>query len=191
MSTEIRQEIENACEALRKGGVILYPTDTIWGLGCDATNTEAVKRIYEIKERCDAKAMLILLDSSAKLQAYVDEVPDIAWDLIELSTKPTTLIYPRGRNLAPSLLSEDGSIGIRITTERFSHNLCQRFRRPIVSTSANKSGSPSPATFAEISEEIISLVDYVVDYKRDEATPAQPSAIIKVGDGGLIKIIRE
>ena len=143
----MRDDIKKACEIMQAGGLILYPTDTIWGIGCDATNEEAVRRVYELKKRADNKAMLVLLDSTAKLEAYVDNVPDIAWDLIEVADKPLTIIYSKGKNLAPNLLGENGSIGIRITREKFSHDLCEQFRKPLVSTSANVSGEPSPANF--------------------------------------------
>lgn len=135
-------ELKKAVEILREGGIILYPTDTIWGIGCDATNEKAVKRIYEIKQREETKSMLVLLDSSAKLQAYLSDVPEIAWDLIDVADKPLTIIYPQGKNLAANLLSADGTIGIRITQEIFSKRLCEMFRKPIVSTSANVSGNP-------------------------------------------------
>lgn len=174
-----------------KGGVILYPTDTIWGIGCDATNEEAVRRVYDIKKRIDSKALLVLVDSSVKVDFYVDEVPDIAWDLIELTDKPLTIIYSGARNLAPNLLAEDGSVGIRVTSEDFSRKLCQRFRKAIVSTSANVSGQPSPSNFSEISEEIKAAVDYVVTYKQEDTSHPKPSGIIKLGKGGVIKVIRE
>lgn len=150
----MNDEIKKACEVMQKGGVILYPTDTVWGIGCDATNEEAVKRVYEIKQRTDSKAMLVLVDSMRKVEFYVDEIPPVAWDLVELSTKPLTIIYDGARNLAPNLIASDGSVGIRVTDEAFSKELCFRFRKPIVSTSANISGEPSPAVFSEISEEI-------------------------------------
>ena len=172
------------------GGLILYPTDTIWGIGCDATNEEAVRRVYELKRRSDHKAMLLLMDSSAKLNYYVQEVPDLAWDLIELADSPLTVIYNGARNVAPNLLAADGSVGIRITQEEFSHKLCERFRKPLVSTSANVSGDPSPANFSEISETIKAGVDYIVRYRQDDLSKAAPSHIIKLGAGGLVKIIR-
>ena len=172
------------------GGLILYPTDTIWGIGCDATNEEAVRRVYELKRRSDHKAMLLLMDSSAKLNYYVQEVPDVAWDRIELADSPVTVIYSGARNVAPNLLAEDGSVGIRITQEEFSHKLCERFRKPLVSTSANVSGDPSPANFSEISETIKAGVDYIVRYRQDDLSKAAPSHIIKLGAGGLVKIIR-
>ena len=172
------------------GGLILYPTDTIWGIGCDATNEEAVRKVYALKRRSDHKAMLLLMDSSAKLNYYVQEVPDVAWDLIELADSPLTVIYSGARNVAPNLLAEDGSVGIRITQEEFSHKLCERFRKPLVSTSANVSGAPSPANFSEISETIKSGVDYIVRSRQEDLSKAAPSHIIKLGAGGLVKIIR-
>ena len=144
---------------MREGGVILYPTDTIWGIGCDATNEDAVRRVYEIKQRQDSKAMLVLVDSSVKVDFYVQDVPEVAWDLIDLADKPLTIIYSGARNLAANLLAEDGSVGIRVTNEDFSKRLCQQFRKAVVSTSANISGQPSPRNFSEISEEVKSAVD--------------------------------
>ena len=176
---------------MNEGGVILYPTDTIWGIGCDATNEEAVRRVYEIKQRSDSKAMLVLVDSAVKVDFYVQDVPEVAWDWIEGADKPLTIIYSGARNLAPNLLAEDGSVGIRVTNEEFSKRLCQQFRKAIVSTSANVSGQPSPANFSEITEELKSLVDYVVGYRQDEIGHPKPSSIIKLDKGGVIKIIRE
>ena len=152
MNEAIRQDVKKACEVMQKGGIILYPTDTIWGIGCDATNAEAVKRVYDIKKRADSKAMLVLVDSSVKVDFYVRDVPAVAWDLIDYATKPLTIIYDGARNLAENLLAEDGSVGIRVTGEAFSKELCFRFRKAIVSTSANISGQPSPANFSEISD---------------------------------------
>ena len=176
---------------MREGGVILYPTDTIWGIGCDATNEDAVRRVYEIKQRQDSKAMLVLVDSSVKVDFYVRDVPEVAWDLIELADKPLTIIYSGARNLAANLLAEDGSGGIRVTNEDFSKRLCQQFRKAIVSTSANISGQPSPKNFSEISEEVKSAVDYIVGYRQEEMSNPKPSSIIKLDKGGVIKIIRE
>lgn len=184
------EDLKKALETLQKGGVILYPTDTVWGLGCDATNEEAVKRIFELKRRSDAKSMLVLVDTPNRIEAYVREVPDMAWDLIEVTDKPLTIIYPEAKNLAKNLLAEDGSIGIRVSGEQFSKMLCARFKRPIVSTSANISGEPSPAFYAEISDEIKQSVDYIVQYRQDDRTPAKPSSIIKLDIGNVIKIIR-
>ena len=184
------EDIRKACEVLEQGGLILYPTDTVWGIGCDATNEAAVQRVYELKKRADHKAMLVLIDSEAKLDRYVEEVPDIAWDLIEVADKPLTIIYSGAKNLAPGLIGEDGSIGIRITQEVFSKRLCERFRRPLVSTSANLSGEPSPANFQQISDEIKAGVDYIVTYRQDDTSMAAPSNILKLGAGGEIQIIR-
>lgn len=187
----MQNDIKKACEVLKQGGLILYPTDTIWGIGCDATNEEAVKKVYELKQRTDSKALIVLMENPANLQAYVTEVPDIAWDLIDLTEKPLTIIYDKAKNLAPNLIGEDGSIGIRITSELFSKELCKQFRRPIVSTSANISGTPSPAKFSDIAKEIKSGVDYIVEYRQKENIPATPSGIIKLGKNGTIQVIRK
>lgn len=187
---EYRDDIRQAVEVMNKGGIILYPTDTIWGIGCDATNPEAVKRVYDIKRRNDAKALITLIDSEAKLEAYVTNVPEVAWQLIEVAEKPLTIIYDGARNLAPNLLAEDGSAGIRITREEFSKNLCMRMRRAIVSTSANISGEPSPKCFADISPDIINAVDYVCTSRRNEEKNPPASNIIKLGAGGEVKVIR-
>ena len=176
---------------MNKGGVILYPTDTIWGIGCDATNEEAVKRVYEIKKRADSKAMLVLVDNAVKVDFYVNQAPEVAFDLIELATKPLTIIYDDAKNLAPNLIAEDGSVGIRVTSETFSNQLCYRFRKAIVSTSANVSGEPSPATFEDISEEIKGAVDYIVQSRQNERAVSKSSSIIKLGKGGQVKVIRE
>lgn len=191
MDTAMKEDIRRALDVLNKGGVILYPTDTIWGIGCDATNEEAVSRVYAIKRRTDAKALITLVDSEAKIQGYVREIPDVAWQLIDCSTRPLTIIYDGARHLAPNLLAEDGSVAIRLTREVFSRELCLRFHRPIVSTSANLSGEPSPATFDDISEDIKQAVDYVCTSRRDDRTPARPSSIIKLAANGEVKIIRE
>lgn len=184
------EDIKKACEVLQAGGIILYPTDTIWGIGCDATNEAAVQRIYQLKQRADNKAMLVLIDNEVKLETYVSEVPEIAWELINVADKPLTIIYPKARNLAPNLLADDGSVGIRVTHEEFSRRLCQTYRKPLVSTSANISGELSPANFDEVSETIRAGVDYIVKWRQDDYTKAQPSGIIKLGKGGLIQVIR-
>ena len=186
----MEDDIKQACQIMQAGGIILYPTDTIWGIGCDATNAEAVKKVYALKQREDSKSMLVLIDSSAKLQSYISEVPDIAWDLIEVSDKPLTIIYPGARNLAPNLIGQDGTVGMRMTQEAFSKKLCERMRRPIVSTSANISGAASPALFSEISKEIKQGVDYIVKYRQEEKQKSAPSSIIKLGLSGEIKVIR-
>jgi Sua5/YciO/YrdC/YwlC family protein len=176
---------------IKNGGIILYPTDTIWGIGCDATNEEAVKRIYALKQRDDSKSMLLLMDNPAKLQTYVQDVPDIAWDLIDLTDKPLTIIYDGAKNLASNLIASDGSIGIRITDEAFSRELCRQFRKPIVSTSANVSGELAPSRFSHIQPEIKKGVDYIVTYRQKEQGDAKPSGIVKLGKDGSIKIIRK
>lgn len=186
----MHDDVKAALEVLQNGGVILYPTDTVWGIGCDACNEEAVKRIYAIKNRIDSKSMLVLLENAALLDRYIDEVPEIAFDLIEVSDKPLTIIYDGAKNLARNLIADDGSIGIRITTEAFSSDLIRRFKRPVVSTSANISDKPSPACFAEIDQKIIEAVDYVVKYRQNDTQKAVPSGIIKLGRSGEIKIIR-
>ncbi len=186
----LKEDLEQAVDVLKKGGIILYPTDTIWGIGCDATNWQAVQKIYDIKKRSDSKSMLVLLENPGLIASYVDEVPEVAWDLIELSERPTTIIFDGAKNLATNLIAEDGSIGIRITRETFSASLIKRFRKPIVSTSANISGSPSPSIFSEIETCLFDAVDYVVKYRQDDTSPSKPSGIIKLGKGGLVKIIR-
>ena len=190
LSQESKEDIRRAVEVMNQGGVILYPTDTIWGLGCDATNPEAVKRIYEIKQRTDAKALISLVDSETKVQFYVKEVPEVAWDVMELSEKPMTVVFDGGRNLAPNLLAEDGSVAIRITKEAFSKELCMRMKRAVVSTSANISGQPAPRCFSEISEEIKTAVDYICTSRQDEPPTQTASSIIKLGAGGEVTIIR-
>ena len=187
----MHDDIKKALEVLKGGGVILYPTDTVWGIGCDATNPEAVKRIYEIKKRDALKGMLVLMENPALLDRYVEEVPDVAWDLVEITNTPLTVIYPGAKNLAKNLIAEDGSIGIRFTKDKFSAQLLQRFRRPIVSTSANISGVKSPAFFDEISDEIKNGVDYIVEYRQEERTPYKPSSVMKLGPSGQIDIIRK
>ncbi|NDV78216.1 L-threonylcarbamoyladenylate synthase [Dysgonomonas sp. 511] len=187
----MREDVKAAFETLISGGLILYPTDTIWGIGCDATNQEAVKRVYELKKRVDQKALITLLDNPVKLDYYIEEVPAIAWDLIEVSETPLTIIYDNARNVAQNLIAPDGSLAIRITKEKFSNELCKRFRKALVSTSANISGQPAPANFSEINEEIKKGVDYIVKYRQEDKTEAKASSIIKLDKNGGVKIIRE
>lgn len=184
-------DIRQAVETMRKGGVILYPTDTVWGIGCDATNAEAVARIYKIKQRDDSKAMICLVDSDVRLQRYVRDVPSVAWDLMELAVKPTTVILDNAMNLANNLVAEDGSIAMRITREPFSKELCYRFQKPVVSTSANISGQPAAQNYCDISQEIIDAVDYVCWSRRQEHKPHKPSSIIRLTKNGEVTIIRE
>ena len=206
------EDIRNAVETMRKGGVILYPTDTVWGIGCDATNPEAVKRVYDIKQRDDSKALICLVDSDARLQRYIRNVPDVAWQLIDVTlgtgtavtsgrnvtkcpdpnvTRPTTLILDGAINLAENLIAEDGSIGIRITNEPFSKELCYRFQKAIVSTSANISGEPAAQNYCDIDPRILEAVDYVCWSRRQEHKPHTPSSIIKLKANGEVTIIRK
>lgn len=185
------KDIQEAVRVMRQGGVILYPTDTVWGIGCDATNADAVKRIYEIKRRDDSKAMICLVDSDRRIGRYIRNVPDVAWDIFNLSDKPTTLILDGAQGLAPNLMAEDGSIALRITNEEFSNQLCYRMQKPIVSTSANISGEPAAQNFRDISQEIIDAVDYVCLSRRNEHEPHQPSSIIKLAMNGEVTIIRK
>jgi len=206
------EDIRNAVETMKRGGVILYPTDTVWGIGCDATNPEAVKRVYDIKQRDDSKALICLVDSDARLQRYIRNVPDVAWQLIDATlgtgtavtsgrnvtavpvpsvTRPTTLILDGAINLAENLIAEDGSIGIRITNEPFSKELCYRFQKAIVSTSANISGEPAAQNYCDIDPRIIEAVDYVCWSRRQEHKPHTPSSIIKLKANGEVTIIRK
>ena len=187
----MNQDIKKALEVLRSGGIILYPTDTVWGIGCDAENEEAVKRIYEIKERDPSNSMLALIDNAGRLEMYVDEIPDLAWELMEETEKPLTIIYSKPKKLAKNLLAADGSIGIRMVNEMFCNRLIERFQGPIVSTSANLSGKAAPGNFKEISKKIIDAVDYVVEFRQDDLSEVKASSIIKLDKGGLFKIIRE
>ena len=199
-----KEDIQAALRVLREGGIIVYPTDTVWGLGCDATNAEAVKRLYALKEREDSKSMLVLLDSPAKLNYYVADVPETAWALLEAvrdpeipesrdieDSKPLTIIYPGARNMAANLIAEDGSVGIRITHEPFSKALCEQLRHPLVSTSANISGHPTARFFHEIEQVVLDRADYVCRFRREDDTPCEPSSIIKVNADGTFRIIRE
>ena len=184
-------EIKKMVDVLRSGGLILYPTDTVWGIGCDATNEEAVKKIFKLKKRADSKSLIVLVDSVDRLAAYVDDVPDVAWDLAEVSDTPLTIIYPTGKNLAPNVMAEDGSVGIRVTNEEFSKALCYAFRKPIISTSANISGNPTPENFYQIEDEIKNGVDYVAEARRNEDEKKSPSSIIKFEKNGTFAVLRK
>lgn len=190
-----KEDLQEALRVLRNGGIIVYPTDTVWGIGCDATNAEAVAKIYALKQRADSKSMLVLLDSPAKLNYYIADIPEAAWAMLEAvqdaeDTKPLTIIYPNARNMAPNLIAEDDSIGIRITNEPFSKALCEQLRHPIVSTSANISGHPTAHFFHEIEEEILDGADYVCRFRREDDCPHEPSSIIKIHADGTFQIIR-
>ena len=186
----MREEINKAFEVLKNGGVILYPTDTVWGLGCDATNIDAVDKLNTIKGRAAEKSLIILLDTDSKIQSYVSEVPEVAYDLIEYAENPLTVIFSNAKNLASNVPNSDGSVGIRIPKHDFCQHLIQRFRKPIISTSANLSGAPTPLFFDEISEEIKEAVDHIVDLEQESQDPKKPSAIIKLGTGGQFEFIR-
>lgn len=186
-----KKDIEQALDVLRKGGIILYPTDTIWGIGCDATNPEAVEKVNNLKGRAKDKSLIILLDNDNKLSSYVREIPDVAYELIEYSDKPLTIIYSGAKNLSPNLIPADGTIGIRIVKHDFCEELIHRFRKPIVSTSANLTSHPSPKNFSEIEEEIIEGVDYVVSYQQEDQQENSASTIIKLGPSGQFDLIRK
>ena len=193
-----KADLDEAVRVLKRGGIIVYPTDTVWGIGCDATNAEAVAKIYALKQREDCKSMLVLLDTAAKLNYYVQNIPEAAEMLLMANDegtngecKPLTIIYPGARNLAKNLIAEDGSVGIRISSEPFSQALCRQLHAPIVSTSANISGQPTAHYFGEIAQEILDGADYVCRFRRDDDTPHEPSSIIKVLADGSFKIIRE
>ncbi|HWZ21393.1 MAG TPA: L-threonylcarbamoyladenylate synthase [Cytophagaceae bacterium] len=188
---KLEKEIQHTTELLKAGKTILYPTDTIWGIGCDASNSSAIKRIYEIKKREDHKSLIILLDDINKLNLYVVKVPDIAWEIVEYSELPLTVIYPKGKNVAPELMGEDGSIAIRITKDVFCKKLIYKLGKPLVSTSANISGEAFNGNFSDISEEIKKNTDYIVNYRQEEKIKATPSRIIQLGLDGEFKFIRK
>ena len=187
---DIAEDIRQAVQVLRQGGLILYPTDTIWGIGCDATNEDAVRRVFRLKNRDDSKALICLVDSANRMQMYSRGIPDVAWDLVEYSEKPLTLILDGAVNLAPSLVAADGSVGIRVTSENISKELCFRFQKAIVSTSANISGRPSPARFMDIEPEVIKGVDYVMRSRQNDTKPSSPSRIVRLRADGEISFIR-
>jgi len=186
----LKEEVAKALKVIQDGGIILYPTDTIWGIGCDATNSEAVRKIFTLKQRDEAKSMIILLDTENKLESYVQEVPSIAYDLIEYAENPLTLVMPGAKNISPALISEDGCVGVRIAKHDFCQQLIQRLRRPLVSTSANISGKPSPQTFDEIEQEIIDGVDYVVGLEQHNTEKKKPSTIMRLSPDGRFEFIR-
>jgi L-threonylcarbamoyladenylate synthase len=186
----LKDEVAKALKVIQDGGIILYPTDTIWGIGCDATNTEAVKKIYHLKQRDEAKSMIILLDTDNKLQSYVTEVPEIAYDLINYAENPLTLVMPGARNISPALISSDSSVGIRVVKNQFCEQLIQRMRKPLVSTSANISGKASPQYFSQVEQEIIDGVDYVVDIDQHSMEIKTPSTIMRLAPNGTFEFLR-
>ena len=186
----LNNEVAAALKVVQQGGIILYPTDTIWGIGCDATNTEAVQKIYRLKQRDEAKSMIILLDTDNKLQSYISDVPELAYDLIEFAENPLTLVMPGAKNISPALIAADGSVGVRISDHPFCQQLIQRLRKPLVSTSANISGKPSPQYFSQIDQEIIDGVDYVVDIDQHSMEIKNPSTIMRLAPNGSFEFIR-
>ena len=189
-TNEFADDLKKAVEVLKRGGIILYPSDTIWGLGCDATRQEAVERIFSIKRRDDGRSLIVLVNGFGMLEHYVRSVPEIAYQLAEIADSPLTIIYPEGRNLAPGVRGNDGSVGIRICSDGFCNELVTRFGKPVISTSANISDTPAPAVFSEIDKVIADSADYVVSYRQTDRTRNTPSSIIKVEYNGVIKIIR-
>jgi len=186
----LKDEVAKALKIVQDGGIILYPTDTIWGIGCDATNTEAVQKIYRLKQRDETKSMIILLDTDNKLPSYISDVPDLAYDLMEFAENPLTLVMPGAKNISPALINSDGSIGVRISGHPFCQQLIQRLRKPLVSTSANISGKPSPQYFSQINQEIIDGVNYVVDIDQHSMEIKNPSTIMRLAPNGSFEFIR-
>ncbi|MCM5663508.1 L-threonylcarbamoyladenylate synthase [Galbibacter mesophilus] len=186
----MHQEIQKTLETLNNGGLILYPTDTVWGIGCDATNPEAIKKVYELKKRDDSKALICLVSDVRMLQKHVYDIPEAAYDIIDLATKPTTIIYDQPINVAKNLIAADNTLAIRVASDEFCQKLIRQFKRPIISTSANISGMPTPQSYSEISSEILKGVDYVVNLHREKKN-AKPSSIIKIGNDALVKVIRK
>lgn len=184
--TGFEPDIEQALQVLLNGGLILYPTDTIWGIGCDATNKEAVKRVYDLKKREDSKAMIVLVADKEEISRYTENPSPAVFQYLKTTVKPTTVIYPGARGFAPNLVAADGSIGIRICHEPFCQTLINKLKRPLVSTSANLSGEPPPGWFGEVSEAIKSGVDYIVNYRQDDRNPSLPSSVVKVVEEGVV-----
>ncbi len=186
---DINKEVHNAFEVIKNGGIILYPTDTVWGIGCDATSNEAVKKIYELKQREESKSMIVLMNSDRMMYNVFKEIPEVAWEIIEVSDKPTTLILDNPRNVAPNVVAPDNTLGVRLVKEPFCYKLMERMKKPLVSTSANIAGMPTPNSFKEIDHHILDGVDYVVNLHHDKIA-AKPSTIIKLGNDLQVKVIR-
>lgn len=186
----MKEEVEKAVEILKKGGVILYPTDTIWGIGCDATNASAVEKIFTIKNRNHVLSLIVLVENDARINRHVEEVPSLAWDLLDLATDPLTIIYPKGIGFAPKVCAPDGSVAIRKVNDEFCRQLIHKLNRPITSTSANISGKATPKSFSDIEDDILASVDYTVNLRQLERPKSQPSKIIKINLNGEIKLIR-
>lgn len=190
MVSDFNTELKNCIEVLESGGLILYPTDTVWGIGCDATNEIAVQKVYRLKQRNDSKALICLVANDGMLEKHIEKVPDLAYDLMDLSTKPTTIIYDNPKGVAKNLIAVDNTLAIRVASDKFCRYLINKFRKPIVSTSANVSGQVTPQSFPEISGVILKGVDYVVNLHSDESK-STPSSIIKLSNDGTVKVIRE
>ncbi|MFK7049728.1 Threonylcarbamoyl-AMP synthase [Flavobacterium columnare] len=187
---EINTEIHNAFEVIKNGGIILYPTDTVWGIGCDATNPDAIKKIYALKQREESKSMIVLVNGDRMIYNIFNNLPEVAWQILDVSEKPTTLVLDNPRNVAPNIIAEDKTLGMRIVTEPFCFKLMERMKKPLVSTSANISGQPTPISFKEISPEIIKGVDYIVNLHQEKICN-KPSTIIKITNDSQVKIIRK
>lgn len=186
----MQSEINNALTTLKQGGLILYPTDTVWGIGCDATNYEAIEKIYKLKQRADSKSMICLVSDFKMLNQYIEEVPEVAYDILKYAIKPTTIIYDRPLHVAENLIAEDNTLALRVVRESFASQLLKKFKKPVVSTSANISGQKTPKSFKEISDEILKGVDYIVNLPNAKSTK-KPSAIIKLGNDGMVQVIRQ
>lgn len=186
-----REDLNKALETLKNGGLILYPTDTIWGIGCDATNAEAVEKVFALKGRDHKKSLIILLHNDNQLASYVNDIPEVAYELIEYTEKPLTIVYSNAKNLASNVVAADGSIGIRIVHHPFCEQLLQRFRKPIVSTSANMSGEVSPSCFEEISQQVKETVDYIVEYGQEENEKGKSSTVMKLDPSGKFDFLRK
>lgn len=184
------EDLLQAVEVLHRGGIILYPTDTIWGIGCDATNPDAVEKVYLIKERPVGKSMLILVADIEMAEGYTENTPDLTWEVMEEALDPLTLIFPHARNLAYNLPAPDGSIGIRLPKDPFCLDLIRLFGKPIVSSSANQSNKMPPQLFVDIPLEFIGLVDYVVKWRQDDFQPGTPSTVVRLGNDGEMEMIR-
>jgi L-threonylcarbamoyladenylate synthase len=185
----MNEEVHNAFEVIKNGGIILYPTDTVWGIGCDATNPDAVKKIYDLKKREESKSMIVLMNGEKMMYNVFKEVPEVAWQIMDLSEKPTTLILDNPRNVAPNLIAPDKTLGVRIVKEPFCYKLMERMKKPLVSTSANVSGMPTPNSFKQIDRHILEGVDYIVNLHQDKIA-GKPSVIIKLGNDLQVKVIR-
>lgn len=188
---DIQKEVHNAFEVIKQGGIILYPTDTIWGIGCDATNSQAIKKIYQLKQRAESKSMIVLVNGDRLLHRVFHHIPEVAWEILEYSDKPTTLILDNPKLVAPEIIAPDNSLGMRMVKEPFCYNLIERMKAPLVSTSANLSGAPSPQSFKDIDPRIIEGVDYVVNLRQQEQKPIKPSTIIKLKENAQVTIIRK